>query len=178
MMNPDQVEPERRVAVGGESPQTSSARALPQVIITILILGVTFLMVQVMEEPAQGGEAIVSSSTSSSVIVQVIFHHNDQHHHHTIIIIIITIIIITIIMTMMIAGSRTSPSPGTSPSPRAATGESQKSKSRRTQSQGFCLPQMSLRLIKVDTQLLCLDLSSQDQKCQLTIRGFYLDQIR
>jgi len=52
-----QVEPERlagRGAVGGQSPQTSSARALPQV----------------MEEPAQGGEAIVSSSTSSSVIVQ------------------------------------------------------------------------------------------------------------
>merc|ERR1719234_2239227 len=52
-----QVQPESLAgggAVGGRSPQTSSARALPQV----------------MEEPAQGGEAIVSSSTSSSVIVQ------------------------------------------------------------------------------------------------------------
>jgi len=53
-----QVQPESLIArggaVGGRSPKTSSARALPQV----------------MEEPAQGGEAVVSSSTSSSVIVQ------------------------------------------------------------------------------------------------------------
>jgi len=52
-----QVQPESLAgggAAAGQSPKTSSARALPQV----------------MEEPAQGGEAIVSSSTSSSVIAQ------------------------------------------------------------------------------------------------------------
>ena len=46
-----QVEPERlagRGAVGGQSPQTSSARALPQVIILILIIIIIRIIIRII----------------------------------------------------------------------------------------------------------------------------------